>query len=110
MNAQFLFLVASLYAIIATSALCAFWLSRRWHSTPARRFAPAVASVVTAIVWEALFSMLGAFALGPYAVHSYGFTSMGVLLLPLFRTAFTAILALPAALGVTVLLKHTKDA
>ncbi len=109
-NAQFFLLVTSLYAIIATSGLCTFWLSRRWHSTPARRFVPAVASVVTAMVWEALFVMLSVFALGPYASHSYGFTSVGVILLPLARFAFTAILALPAALGVAALLKHTKNA
>ena len=106
MNAQFLLTVTSLYAIIATSAFCAFWLSRHWHSTQARRFTPVIASLMTAIAWEAFFGVLGIFALGPYALHSYGFA----FLLPFFRTGFTAILAFPPALAVTALLKRTRDA
>ena len=106
MNTQFLLTITSLYAIIATSAFCAFWLSRHWHSTQARRFTPAVASIVTAIAWEAFSGALSIFALGPYAIHSYGFA----ILLPLFRTTFTAMLAFPPALAVTALLKHTRDA
>jgi hypothetical protein len=60
---------------------------------------------VTAIVWEAFFGVLSIFALGPYALHSYGFN----ILLPLIRIAFTAILALPPALVVPALLRHTRE-
>ena len=109
MTTNYLFLVLSAYGVITTAGVLTYWLTRRWQTSKPQFIVVAAAVLVTGVAWEAFSMALNLLNIGQVSLHAYGWGGIGhYLLLPLIRAGFTAALALPAALAISVILRRSR--
>jgi hypothetical protein len=109
MTTNYLFLVLFACGVNTTAGLLTYWLTRGWQTSKPRFVIVAVAALAAGIAREAFSILLNLLTIGQVALHGYGWGGLGhYVLLPLIRAGFSALLALPAALAVSAILRRSR--